>query len=76
MTTDRASEHLEREIEEARQALVDAAAKRSADEWWHAYELKDHARNGWSAGAMNIAFRSLVNEHVFDIQGDLIRLHR
>jgi hypothetical protein len=74
MSPDIASKRLEQEIEEARQALLDAAAER--EDWWYAFELKDHARNGWSAGAMNIAFRRLVKEHVFEIEGDRIRLRR
>lgn len=76
MSSDIASRRLEQEIEEAREALLVAAAKRPADQWWFAFELKDHARNGWSAGATNIAFRRLISEHVFDIEGDRIRLHR
>jgi len=76
MSPDVASKRLEQEIEEARQALLDAAAERPAEDWWYAFELKDRARNGWSAGAMNIAFRLLVKEHVFEVEGDRIRLHR
>jgi hypothetical protein len=74
MSPDIASERLKREIDEARQALLDAASKRPADEWWHAFELKDQARNGWSAGAMNIAFRRLIREQLFEVDGDRIRL--
>lgn len=76
MSPDVASKRLEQEIEEAQQALLAAAAERPPDQWWFAFELKDHTRNGWSAGAMNIAFRRLIKEHVFEIEGDRIRLHR
>ena len=76
MSPDAPSQNLEREIEEARKALLDAAGQLPADDWSYAFELKDRARNGWSAGAMNIAFRRLVNENAFEVQGDRIRLYR
>lgn len=73
MSPDATSERLAEEIEEAREALIERAKER---EWWRAYELKDRTRNGWSAGAMNIAFRRLIDAHVFEQQGDRIRLYR
>ena len=76
MSVDATSERLAEEIEEARKALVERASERGPDDWWHAYELKDRARNGWSAGAMNIAFRRLLAAGVFEQQGDRIRLHQ
>lgn len=76
MSPDATSERLVKEIEEAREALIEKAKERPADQWWRAYELKDRARNGWSAGAMNIAFRRLIESDIFEQQGDRIRLHR
>jgi hypothetical protein len=73
MSPDVMSEQLAKEIQEAGEALLARAKER--DDWWHAYELKDRARNGWSAGAMNIALRRLVDTNVFEQQGDRIRLH-
>ena len=73
MSPDALSEQLAQEIDEAREALI--AQARQRDDWWHAYELKDRARNGWSAGAMNIAFRRLIETKVFEQQGDRIRLN-
>lgn len=69
------AENMVREIAEARQALVDCA-RQEPDRWWFAYELKDHARNGWSAGAMNMALRRLIKTGVFEADGDQIRLRR
>ena len=76
MSPDATSERLSQEIEEAREALIERAKEKGPEEWWHAYELKDRARNGWSAGAMNIAFRRLLDADVFEVNGDLIRLQR
>jgi hypothetical protein len=76
MSPDAPSQNLEREIEEAREALLEAAERLQGDDWSYAFELKDRARNGWSAGAMNIAFRRLINEKTFEVEGDRIRLYR
>jgi hypothetical protein len=76
MSPDATSERLAQEIEEARDALIERAKEKKPEEWWRAYELKDRARNGWSTGAMNIAFRRLLDADVFEVDGDLIRLQR
>ena len=64
-----------KEIAEAREALVECA-RQQPDRWWFAYELKDHARNGWRPGVMNMALRRLKQTGVFDSEGDRIRLRR
>ena len=48
MSLDVATAHLAKEIREAGDRLL-AVAGEEPDRWWFAYELKDHARNGWSA---------------------------
>ena len=63
------------EITEARRALV-KCVRQQPDRWWFAYELKDHARNGWRPGVMNMAFRRLRDTGVFESDGDRIRLRR
>jgi hypothetical protein len=69
------AEQMAREIAEAREALLECA-RREPDRWWFAYELKDFARNGWSAGAMNMALRRLIKTGAFETEGDRIRLQR
>jgi len=73
VSLDVATAHLAKEIKEAGDKLL-AVAGAEPDRWWFAYELKDHARNGWSAGAMDIALNRLIDTGKFEIQGDQVRL--
>lgn len=73
MSPDVATAHLAREISEAGDALL-AKASEEPDRWWFAYELKDRARNGWSAGAMDIALNRLIDSGKFDTEGDQVRI--
>ena len=73
MNRDAASEQLAHEITDAREALL-SSAQENPERWWFAYELKDRARNGWSAGAMSMALTRLIDTGVFELQGDRIRL--
>lgn len=75
MSLDVATAHLGREIKEAGEKLL-AVAGAEPQKWWFAYELKDHARNGWSAGAMDIALSRLIDTGKFEVQGDRIRICR
>jgi hypothetical protein len=73
MKRDAVTRRLIREITAASQALLDRAQE-DPDRWWPAYELKDAARNGWSAGAMNMALTRLIDGERFEVKGDRIRL--
>ena len=73
MTLDVATAHLAKEIREAADALL-AKAGQDTGRWWHAYELKDQTRNGWSAGALDIALSRLIDTGRFETQGDEVRL--
>jgi hypothetical protein len=75
MKRDATSARLAKEIAEAREALIETA-RLDPERWWFAYELKDQARNGWSAGAMNMALRRMIDAEIFELDGDRIRLHR
>lgn len=75
MERDATSQRLANEIDAGREALV-ASAREEPERWWFAYELKDTARNGWSAGAMNMALTRLLDSDVFELRGDRIRLRQ
>lgn len=65
---------LEREVAEARDALLDFLRGEGRDRDWRAYELKATVRNGWSDGAMNLALDDLIHEGKLVVEGDRIRL--
>jgi hypothetical protein len=69
------AERLAGEIAEARDALLDTV-RRDPERWWIAYQLKDQARNGWSASTMNLALSRLIDTGVFELKEDRIRLQR
>jgi len=73
MSIDVATAQLAKEIREAEDRLLEVASEKP-DRWWPAYELKDHARNGWSAGAMDIALSRLIDTGKFDVRGDQIHI--
>lgn len=75
MKRNAAAEKLASEIAEARDALLDTV-RRDPKHWWVAYQLKDQARNGWSASTMNMALARLIDTGVFELRGDCIRLQR
>jgi hypothetical protein len=75
MKRDAASEKFASEIEDAHKALLDKVQEDPEREWF-AYELKDRVRNGWSAGAMNMALTRLIDSGTFKLEGDRIRLRR
>jgi hypothetical protein len=73
MMPDATAASLSEEIQAAREALLQLC-RDHPDRTWHAYELKAAARNGWTAGAMSIALNRLIEEGVFEVDGDCIRL--
>lgn len=73
LSPDVATEQLAQEIGEATRELLRLVAE-EPDRPWPAYELKDRARNGWSAGATDIALNRLIDTGRFEIDGDLIRI--
>jgi len=73
MALDATTASLAREIAEARNALI-AEARTAPAKWWPAWELKTHARNGWSDGAMNLALNRLIEDGTFVVTGDSVRL--
>ena len=72
MTVDATDQAVNEEVAAARDAIVELAS--SSDKWWTAYELKVRARNGWSAGAMGLALRELVDEGILEQREDDLRL--
>jgi hypothetical protein len=70
MSADATFTALAEEISAARAALIERAS-RSPDHWWDPFELKAVARNGWSAGAMNLALGELLDEGTFELDADL-----
>jgi len=70
-----AAERLASEIAEARDALLDTV-RSDPKRWWVVYQLKDQARNGWSASIMNMALARLIDTGVCELEGDCIRLQR
>lgn len=73
MSVDPTSERLAREVEEARQALVDRL-RETPNDWRHASELKAEVRNGWSAGTTGLALGDLIADGTFQVRGDSVRL--
>ncbi len=73
LTLDVATAHLAKEIGEAAEALL-VKAGQDPGRWWRAYELKDRTRNGWSAGALDIALSRLIDTGKFETRGDEVRL--
>jgi hypothetical protein len=73
MSLDVATTQLASDIKQAGDRLLEVAGEQP-DRWWHAYELKDRARNGWSAGAMDIALNRLIDTGKFDVRGDKIHI--
>jgi hypothetical protein len=73
VTLDVATAHLAKEIREAADALL-AKAGQKPEKWWRAYDLKDQTRNGWSAGALDIALSRLIDTGRFETRGDEVRL--
>jgi hypothetical protein len=73
MRVDAVTEQLADEIVAARGALLERINE-NPERWWPAYELKDDARNGHSAGAMNMALTRLIDDGLVELDGDRIRL--
>ena len=63
------SELANSEVIGSRRALVDVA-RAEPGRWWHPHELRQLARNGWSAGAMGIALDGLIARSVFEVGAD------
>lgn len=70
MSADATTAALIEEIAAARNALV-TCASRDPGSWWEPFELKATARNGWSAGAMNLALGDLLDDGTFELDADL-----
>jgi hypothetical protein len=73
MTVDATDRAVNAEVAAARDALFELASSRPS-EWWTAYDLKVRARNGWSAGAMGLALRELIDEGVLEQREDDLRV--
>lgn len=70
MIIDETSAALAEEVEAAEKALI-AVAESDPRKWWYPYELRQRARNGWSAGAMGIALDNLIDRGVFRMNAEL-----
>lgn len=66
MTTDETYAALASEVGAAAARLVEVAEEQP-DEWWHPYELRRRARNGWSPGAMGLALDKLIASGTFEV---------
>jgi hypothetical protein len=58
------------EINAARSAIIAVAERERPGGWWNAYDLKTHARNGWSAGAISLAMNDLIADGTFEVGED------
>lgn len=75
MPTDATFAALADEIASARDALLELASEQP-DRWWRPYELKVQARNGWSAGAMDLALEELIDAGALEVgQALRVRVH-
>jgi hypothetical protein len=59
MAADLVEQNLQADIGAAKARLVELAAERES---WTAFELKEHARNGWSSATMGLALYALLDE--------------
>ncbi len=69
MTVDGTYTLLAADVERAEGALIDVA-KAEPGKWWYPHELRQFARNGWSAGAMGIALDGLIARSIFEVGAD------
>jgi hypothetical protein len=60
MAGEQAMSTLQREVAEAKAALLHAA--REQPHWWDPRELRERARNGWTGDIMMYALTDLVNQ--------------
>jgi hypothetical protein len=70
MPSDATFAALTNEIAAAREALL-RVTREYPRRWWSAYDLKQLARNGWSAGAMSLALSDLIDAGALDVGPDL-----
>jgi hypothetical protein len=61
MTLDAFDADAREQIEAAKRGLVELALT-TPRRWWTAFDLKEEARNGWSAPTMDLALYDLVDE--------------
>jgi hypothetical protein len=61
VATDSVDRVLEADLRAAKARLAEVAASRDS---WTAFELKKHARNGWSSATMGLALLALLREGV------------
>ena len=70
---DRAYAAFAEEVASAEEALL-ALLREDREREWDAYDLKTKVRNGWSAGAVSLAFDNLLHSGAVEWHGGLIRL--
>jgi hypothetical protein len=68
--TDATFASLTDEIEAAKRALLDVLGSEPPRPW-HPYELKTRARNGCSAGSVNLGLDALIAEGTVDVTPDM-----
>lgn len=61
MTVDAFNADAWEQVEAAKRRLVEVALM-APRRWWTAFDLKEEARNGWSAPTMDLALYDLLGE--------------
>ena len=69
MTLDAFDVDARERIEAAKHRLAQVADS-EPKKWWTAFDLKEAARNGWSAPTMDLALYDLVDEGGLEERGD------
>lgn len=69
MTLDAFDADARDQIRAAKESLADVA-RREPRRWWTAFDLKEEARNGWSAPTMDLALYDLLDEGRLEERAD------
>ncbi len=74
MALDRTSARLREQIAQASEALV-RTSREAPEKWWTARDLAKAAKNGESYAAVSLALSRLIDEGVFAVDKDKVRLN-
>ncbi len=74
MALDRTTAALRAEIEKASDALVQTS-QRVPDRWWSPEEIQAAAKNGESYAAVSLALSRLIENGIFIVEKDKVRLN-
>jgi hypothetical protein len=73
MSLDRTSEALRQEISKASDALV-RTSREAPHKWWMPQEIEAAAKNGESHAAVQLALSRLIEDGIFLVEQDKVRL--